>query len=167
MSKALEKDLDTVYECMNCDYDGKYKDFSPAEDILIRHEMGDSFSDIQCPKCGALAHEALRVETYDDQENEIQRATYLIHLERIRQNELKAEGRFKYTCADLDLPFGDVMNVLMEEVGELSRAYLEYKALTFERNKDAMEAYADMKKESIQVAAVALAILERFTVESA
>lgn len=85
--------------------------------------------------------------------------------ERERQDTLKAEGRFKFTCADLEMTFDECMMVLMEEVGELCRATLEYKMLTFERLGDHVRGnvgQAKLREECIQVAAVALSMTERF-----
>lgn len=87
--------------------------------------------------------------------------------ERLRQDKLKEEGRFKYTCADQELSFTDCMMVLMEEVGELCRAHLEASHLTFDRLADHVEGKVGEQKvaeECTQVAAVALAMLERFVV---
>jgi NTP pyrophosphatase (non-canonical NTP hydrolase) len=42
--------------------------------------------------------------------------------ERRRQDMLKAQGRFKYTCADPELNNGERLAILVEEVGEVARA---------------------------------------------
>jgi len=72
--------------------------------------------------------------------------------ERERQEQLKAEGRFVYTCADVEMTTMACLAVLTEEVGEVARAVLSMKGLA----KDEIE----LRKELIQVAAVALAWLE-------
>ncbi len=85
--------------------------------------------------------------------------------ERERQNQLKAEGRFMYTCADQEMDLTNCMLVLMEEVGELCRAVLEEKELTFDRLADHVQGKVGMEKirnEVVQVGAVALAMCERF-----
>lgn len=83
--------------------------------------------------------------------------------ERDRQDFLKAQGRFKYTCADLELPLADAVLVLGEEFGELCRAYLELKQYVFDGSpKTHPELLAKMREEAIQVTAVGLAIVERF-----
>lgn len=43
-------------------------------------------------------------------------------VERIRQDRLKAEGRFKYTCADPEISHAECLAVLLEEVGECAEA---------------------------------------------
>jgi len=79
--------------------------------------------------------------------------------ERIRQNELKSAGRFKYTCADIEMTDADCLPVLVEEVGELSRALLESGKLANEKSFDLHG--KDMRKELVQVAAIAVAWIER------
>ena len=84
--------------------------------------------------------------------------------ERLRQDALKAQGKFKYTCADYELSIEDCMLVLMEEVGETCRAVLEYRRLTVDRSGEYSSNVSGqkIKEECVQVAAVALAICERF-----
>jgi hypothetical protein len=83
--------------------------------------------------------------------------------ERKRQDELKKAGRFKYTCADPELSFDNCMMVLVEEVGELCRATIEERGLTSDRPTEfGGSAQIKMQDECIQVAAVALAMVERF-----
>jgi hypothetical protein len=48
----------TKFACQNCTWKGEYEDATPARDVDLRHEMGDTFSDIECPDCGALCYEA-------------------------------------------------------------------------------------------------------------
>ena len=80
----------------------------------------------------------------------------LISAERWRQDELKAMGKFKKTCAD-DMGNGARLAVLTEEVGEVARAVLE-KGLEGEEAHD--KTGTDIQKELVQVAAVCLAWLE-------
>lgn len=75
--------------------------------------------------------------------------------ERAAQEKLKAEGRFKYTCADPDMPDQECLTVLVEEVGEVARAVLEKARLANDAHGK------DLRKELIQVAAVAVAWIER------
>ena len=65
--------------------------------------------------------------------------------ERSRQEQLKAKGKFTYTCADAEMPDGQRLAVLVEEVGEVARAMNDGKGL---------------REELIQVAAVAVAWVE-------
>ena len=76
--------------------------------------------------------------------------------ERMRQERLKAEGRFSMTCADA-MSNGARLAVLIEEVGEAARALLEL-------GVDGEESYdkhgKDLRQELLQVAAVAVAWVE-------
>ncbi len=76
--------------------------------------------------------------------------------ERKRQDRLKAEGKFKFTCADANIRETEAAAILCEEVGEVAREALAW---------DGLEAGpADRKKlrtELIQVAAVAVAWIEK------
>lgn len=44
-----------IYKCQNCSHTAHMRDFPPAKDIFRRIEVGDMYSDKECPKCGALA----------------------------------------------------------------------------------------------------------------
>jgi hypothetical protein len=52
-----------ICECQNCGFEDEYLNLPKAQNILKRHNIGDTFSDVECPKCGALCYE---VETDDD-----------------------------------------------------------------------------------------------------
>jgi hypothetical protein len=80
-----------------------------------------------------------------------------VYRERLRQDELKRAGRFSHTCAD-DLPNGDKLAVLVEEVGEVSRAVIEHAKLANDVHGK------DLRKELIQVAAVCVAWAESLDV---
>ena len=41
--------------CQDCNYTAPYEEFRPARDITLRHDIGDTYSDRECPLCGALA----------------------------------------------------------------------------------------------------------------
>lgn len=43
-------------ECQGCGFEGSEDVFKHAERIELRHEIGDRFSNKECPKCGALAY---------------------------------------------------------------------------------------------------------------
>jgi NTP pyrophosphatase (non-canonical NTP hydrolase) len=72
-----------------------------------------------------------------------------VYRERIRQEDLKSKGKFDHTCADSAMSHGECLLVLMEEVGEVSRAILDSQPLS------------ELRDELIQVAAVATAWSER------
>ena len=70
--------------------------------------------------------------------------------ERLRQDALKAAGKFPATCADNTLSAGQKLAILVEEVGEVARAICD-------RNPK------HMRKKLVQVAAVAVAWVEALT----
>lgn len=45
------------YHCTNCDHECTEAEVLPAKDLLQRLEVGDIFTDVECPHCGALIHE--------------------------------------------------------------------------------------------------------------
>jgi hypothetical protein len=76
--------------------------------------------------------------------------------ERLRQEQLKKEGRFDFTCADPDLSDFAANAILLEEVGEVAREVLALAGLVREtgsRDK--------LRGELVQVAAVAVAWIEK------
>lgn len=79
--------------------------------------------------------------------------------ERVRQEDLRQAGRFRYTCAGPGLTDTERLAVLLEEVGETARATLEREGLVSDRINGADLADA-LRTELIQVAAVAVAWLE-------
>ncbi len=88
-------------------------------------------------------------------------------LERQRQQTLKAEGKFRYTCADWELGHAECALILVEEVGEVCRAVLNVKSLGIDPYSPSTEAakLCQLQDELIQVAAVACAWLESFELE--
>ena len=86
-----------------------------------------------------------------------------VGFERLRQEQLKAEGRFKHTCADPEMNHVECLAVLVEEVGEVARAALELGGLVSDKHRDKVECELDLYKELIQVAAVAVAWAERLS----
>lgn len=75
--------------------------------------------------------------------------------ERIKQEAYKAAGRFKHTCADDALSDTEKLCVLTEEHGEVAKEVCEL----FDKG-ECPERRARLKKELIQVVAVAVAWLE-------
>lgn len=63
-----------------------------------------------------------------------------------RQLELKASGKFPYTCEDDGLTDGERLAILVEEVGEVARAMQDHNLDNF-------------REEIIQVAAIAVSWL--------
>lgn len=56
------------FRCQDCQHTGDYASFPFADDVLLRMEVGDVFTNAECPKCGALAYpvepETALPETY-------------------------------------------------------------------------------------------------------
>lgn len=67
--------------------------------------------------------------------------------ERLRQETLKAEGRFRHTCADRGMDDGEKLACLAEEVGEVAQAVLSNRMLTSDGG-------GDLRTELIHVAAI-------------
>ncbi len=85
-------------------------------------------------------------------------ALFSVLLERGRQEQRKAEGRFLFTCADDGLSLAEKFTILGEEVGEVAR-----EALTNSRRRLARDTEGTdeaLYKELAQVAAVAVAWME-------
>ncbi len=99
----------------------------------------------------------------------------MVEAERIRQEQLRESGKFKYTCAEESSEFSDEQKflVLLEEIGEVAKAVLERSkvvatdGLTFHGrpiHADADLLRRQLRVELIQVAAVAAAWAESVTV---
>ncbi len=82
-----------------------------------------------------------------------------IVIERERQEKLCKAGRFKSTCADLDMNMADKLAVLAEEFGEVARQVTE------ERTCGAPHAPRELMTELVQVASVCVAWCEALHVE--
>jgi NTP pyrophosphatase (non-canonical NTP hydrolase) len=82
-----------------------------------------------------------------------------IYQERHRQEQLKAEGKFKYSCADLECSDMETLAVLVEEVGEAATASLKKHGLVQDGH--------DLRGELVQVAAVAVAWIEKLDRQAA
>lgn len=72
---------------------------------------------------------------------------YKMDRERARQLQLKAQGKFRYTCSDPEMSHEECLAVLVEEMGELADAIT-------------VKSTDEMEEELIQVCAVAVAWLE-------
>ncbi len=46
----------TEFSCQNCGYTGEEEEFPRALNIAQRHEIGDPFTNLECPECAALAY---------------------------------------------------------------------------------------------------------------
>lgn len=76
--------------------------------------------------------------------------------ERNRQEELKRAGRFAHSCADDEMTHPNRFVVLGEEFGEVAGAVAQTTGIANDRTT------ADLRKELLHVAAVAVAWLESF-----
>jgi hypothetical protein len=85
-------------------------------------------------------------------------ALRLVKAERIRQDTLKAEGRFEFTCADDGLTNAEKLACLTEELGEVAQEVLTQEGRRLAR--DTVGTKEALRKELVQVSAVALAWIE-------
>lgn len=83
----------------------------------------------------------------------------LVASERGNQERLKVEGRFVYSCADLEISHAECLTVLAEEMGECAHEVNEGIGAGREIDK------RRLLKELIQVAAVAVAWAEKTKLE--
>jgi len=77
----------------------------------------------------------------------------LIEQERLSQQVCKDKGKFKFICSDKEMNELEKIAVLTEETGEVATAVLVREGLATDKN-------TNLKKELVQVAAVAVAWLE-------
>jgi NTP pyrophosphatase (non-canonical NTP hydrolase) len=86
-------------------------------------------------------------------------ALRLVKVERIRQEKLKDEGRFEFTCADPEgLTNAEKLACLTEELGEVAQEVLTQEGRRLAR--DTTGTREGLRKELVQVAAVAVAWIE-------
>ena len=90
---------------------------------------------------------------HTSQMNHIQSILNDVYNERVRQNRLKLQGRFKYTPNEVPLVRSHAM--LSEECGEVARAALAVSGYVQEDLT-----LDDCRKELIQVAAIAIAMVQ-------
>lgn len=83
-----------------------------------------------------------------------------IQRERARQDELKAAGKFRWTCADTAMLDSERLAVLMEEVGEVAREVTEAIGKTLGEQTVEASARKRIREELVQVAAVCVAWIE-------
>lgn len=81
-----------------------------------------------------------------------------IFRERERQEKLKADGRFEFTCADLGATDQARAIILVEEIGEVCRVILNLEKQTHDEPKKGT--LAQLRSELVQVAAVTVAWIE-------
>lgn len=76
--------------------------------------------------------------------------------ERERQDALKSQDRFKYTCADWELSDSERLAILVEEIGEVAREVLGNQDLTTDGTPGRLQT------ELVQAAAIIVSWLERY-----
>jgi len=79
----------------------------------------------------------------------------VINGERDRQEQLRAEGRFKFTCASPLMPWGMKLAALVEEVGEVATDSMALEGVVQETATP-----KGLYKELSQVAAICVAWME-------
>ena len=87
----------------------------------------------------------------------------LVVEERSRQEQLKQEGRFAYTCADTDVSDTEKLVILAREFGEVAESV---NVSGDKREKLlSLQTRSHLREELIQVAAVAVAWVESLVEE--
>jgi NTP pyrophosphatase (non-canonical NTP hydrolase) len=91
-----------------------------------------------------------------------QTALQSIVAERHRQDQCKAEGRFRFVCADSAMGNHERLTCLAEEVGEVAEAVLTLDGLAQARARGLRvgDSAEHLRTELTQVAAICLAWLE-------
>lgn len=100
----------------------------------------------------------------------LQRVFHRVLVERQRQDRLKEQGKFRFTCADDGLIDSEKYVVLGEEFGEVGRAVLNELALSTDYSEmpesaQSLMVLTQLRKELTEVAAVACAWLESLELE--
>lgn len=93
-----------------------------------------------------------------------------IQIERERQEVLRKEGKFKFTCASREMSNAEKLCILAEEFGEVAKEVTEEcillsKPMSLERYAETKATKKLMREELIQVASVCLAWCEALDVE--
>ena len=92
-----------------------------------------------------------------------------VSIERDRQEQLKKDGKFLWTCADLGMAtYADKLAVLSEEVGEVAKEVVDLTIEQLKYDKELLDYPThrrehkrdEIRKELIQVAAVCVAWCE-------
>lgn len=82
-----------------------------------------------------------------------------VYRERLRQEDLKEQGKFKYTCAEKKITHTECFLILAEEFGEVAHEVNE------SIGGHTKLALTKLENELIQVAAVACAWAEKVRIE--
>jgi hypothetical protein len=49
-----DEDDPDYFQCANCEFTAPYENLPTAKDLFERIEVGDIFTDVECPECGSL-----------------------------------------------------------------------------------------------------------------
>jgi NTP pyrophosphatase (non-canonical NTP hydrolase) len=90
--------------------------------------------------------------------SKLERVLILVGSERMRQDILKEQGRFEFSCADDGLTNAEKLACLTEELGEVAQEVLTQEGRRLAR--DTVGTKEALRKELVQVAAVAVAWIE-------
>jgi hypothetical protein len=93
--------------------------------------------------------------------DDTERQLLIVHIERLRQERLKMEGRFKYTLADGDMLNAHKLMTITEEVAEVGKNLLARAGLV----QDGDASLGAIYSEVTQIAALAVAWMERLEYE--
>jgi hypothetical protein len=93
--------------------------------------------------------------------DETERQLLVVHIERLRQERLKLEGRFKHTLADGELQDEFKLAMVLEEVAEVGKNLLARAALVQDGDASLEAIYTEVT----QVAALSVAWMERLEYE--
>ena len=74
--------------------------------------------------------------------------------ERDRQEDLKAAGKFSYTCADHEMTDERKLTIITEEIGEVARVICDVSHHTWD------EYYERLREEIIQACAIGVAWIQ-------
>jgi hypothetical protein len=132
-----ETDPERIFHCKQCGKPGG---------VLRWNEDGGPI----CQECRAISAPPVLSPAIDT-------IITAIIAERLRQEDLKAQGQLPFTCMDRDADEGIKLAVLVEEVGEVAKEVQERYAF---RDEEDGESARRLYTELIQVAAVAAAWAE-------
>jgi hypothetical protein len=129
--------------------------------FIICGEDGNYCSDY-CWQMGVAMSSNVRFGNVEKGIRKVEVITALVN-ERERQEKLKLEGRFQFTCADSELSNSEKLIVLLREIGEVAHAV----NISGDKRESLLQQQhlSLLRTELIQVAAVAVAWAESIEAE--
>jgi hypothetical protein len=79
---------EAILRCADCRHEAAESEFVAARDVFERNSLGDVFSDMECPECGALA---FPVDAEDAGEGDGAVHAELVQLAEVAQSMLHAD----------------------------------------------------------------------------